>query len=269
MKRSMKAIVWALLNLFGFAGVVLVNGLANALPLNGKTTGQVSDQYPNLFVPAGFTFLIWGVIYLLLAAFVVYQLILALRGSEEGVRLAGRIGPLFLLSCFSNGGWIFAWHFERVGVSVLIMLVLLGSLIGIYERLRMGGGKAAASERYLVRLPFSVYLGWITIATIVNVTAFLVARGWNGFGLPDSFWTVVVVLVGILITLVVLFRRRDIPFALVVDWALVGILFKRLSYDEEPIISILIGIIAGLFLITAGILFQILQGMSRRSPADS
>jgi tryptophan-rich sensory protein len=250
-------IILSIVNLFGFFGTVVVNGLATALPINNKTTGELSNQYPNLFVPAGLTFSIWGLIYILLAIFAIYSVIIATKKDATG-SFINKIGILFFLSCIANMAWIFAWHYEIVPLSLVIMLLLLGLLIAIYMRLGIGKKGSAKKEQYLVHLPFSVYLGWITIATIANVTALLVDVDWNRFGLGEQFWAVVVIVVGIAITLSVLFRRQDIYYCLVVDWALLGILIKRLA-SSIPAQSVIIITIIGLVLITAGILVQVVR----------
>jgi hypothetical protein len=248
-------VLLALLNLAGFLGTIVVNGLANALPINNKTTGELSDQYPNLFVPAGLTFSIWGIIYILLAMFVIYQLIVTFRENEPGLIPFQKIGFLFFISSILNISWIFAWQYEIVPLSLLIMLLLLASLLAIYLRLGLGKKGATKKEQYLTHLPFSVYLGWITIATIANVTALLVDLKWNRFGLSEQAWAVAVIMVGIAITLSVLFSRQDIYYCLVVDWALLGILIKRLA-DSISVQSVIIVTIVGLVLITVGILVQ-------------
>lgn len=245
------------LNMLGFLGVVIINGLANALPINNNTTGELSDQYPNLFVPTGLTFSIWGVIYVLLAIFAIYQLIILIRKDTQNSSFIEKIGLLFFGSCVANIGWIFAWHYEIVSLSLVFMLLLLGCLIAIYVRLGIGKWDSSKTERYLVHLPFSVYLGWITIATIANVTALLVDINWNTFGLGEPFWTVLVIVVGIAITLATLFTRNDIFYCLVVDWALLGILIKRLSIDTVPDQSVVVTTIIGLAVISAGIILQI------------
>ncbi len=247
-----------ILNLIGFLGTVVVNGLANALPLNNKTTGELSDQYPNLFVPAGLTFSIWGVIYILLAIFVIYGLIISIKNNTQKTAFIENIGILFFISSLANIGWIFAWHYEILPLSLVLMLVILGSLITIYLRLRIGKSDSTLSERYLVHLPFSVYLGWITIATIANVTAVLVDINWNTFGLGEQFWAVAVIIVGIAIALSVLFTRKDIFYCLVVDWALLGILLKRLA-DSTPVQSVIIISIIGMVLVSIGIIAQIVR----------
>jgi len=251
-------ITLSILNLIGFLCVVIVNALANALPLNNKTTGALSDQYPNLFVPAGLTFSIWGLIYVLLAVFVVYSLIKALKTANRS-SFIDRIGILFFLTCIANIGWIFAWHYEIVPLSIILMLFLLACLIAIYLRLSIGKSNASNQDKYLVHLPFSVYLGWITVATIANATALLVNANWNTFGLGEQFWTVCVIIIAIIIALTMIFQRKDIFYGLVVAWALTGILIKRLAVDPTPYYSILITVIAGLILISLATIFQIIK----------
>ncbi len=257
MNRSRVLFSLSILNLLGFLGVVIVNGLANALPINNKTTGELSDLYPNLFVPAGVTFSIWGIIYLLLAVFVIYQLIPSVRANAQKGGFIDRIGILFFISSLANIGWIFAWHYEKVAISLLLMLILLGCLFAIYLRLNIGKAEVTKTERYLVHLPFSIYLGWITIATIANVTALLVDINWNTFGLGEQFWAVAIIIVGIAITLATLFTRKDIYYCLVVDWALLGILLKRLSVTTVPDQSVIAITIVGMALITVGIVVQV------------
>jgi hypothetical protein len=248
----------SILNVLGFLGVVIVNALAVTLPINNKTTGELSDQYPNLFVPAGLTFSIWGVIYILLAIFVIYGLVVAIRKDSEKASFIENIGILFFISCLANIGWIFAWHYGILPLSLVLMVILLGSLITIYLRLRIGKSDATRKEKYMVHLPFSVYLGWITIATIANITALLVYLNWNAFGLGEPFWAVAVIIVGIGITLSVLLTRNDIFYCLVVDWALLGILLKRLA-DSTPVQSVIVVTIVGMALVTVGIVVQIIR----------
>ena len=256
MDRRRSDLLLSVLNLLGFLGTVTVNALANILPIAGKNTGQLSDQYPNLFVPAALTFSIWGVIYILLGIFAVYGIIAARKGGAKADFIRNT-GVFFIVSCLANIGWIFAWHYEFVPLSLVLMLVILGSLLAIYLRLRIGKSDASPAEKYLVHLPFSVYLGWITIATIANVTALLVDINWNTFGLGEQFWAVAVIIVGIAIGLSVLFTRKDIYYCMVVDWALLGILIKRLQVTTTPDQAVVVISIVGLALVTAGIAVQI------------
>jgi hypothetical protein len=249
----------SILNLVGYLGTIIVNALADILPINNETTGAISDMYPNLFVPAGLTFSIWGIIYLLLGIFTVYQLVVTIKRNSESSLFIQKIGFLFLLSSIANMGWIFAWHYQIVSLSLVIMLILLACLLAIYLRLNIGKSEATNNEKYMVHLPFSIYLGWITIATIANVTALLVDIHWNNFGLGEQFWAVLVIAVGIAIALAVLFTRRDIFYCLVVDWALLGILLKRLALPEVPAQSVIIVTIIGLVLVSAGIITQLIR----------
>ncbi len=212
-----------LLNIGALLAVLLVNWLANALPLNGKDTGQLSDQYPILTVPAGYAFAIWGLIYLGLIGFVIYQ---SLPSQRDNNRIT-RITPLFLLSCLANIGWLFTWHYEILSLNIVFMLVLLGSLIGIYRQLRADDMQPGAGERWLVWVPFSLYMGWITVATIVNLTVVLYAAGWQDTGVLGAALAslLFVVAAGIAVTIA---RRFDDPvYALVVVWALVAVAIKH------------------------------------------
>ena len=259
MNRSRSVLILSILNLLGFLGTVAVNALANVLPINNITTGALSDLYPNLFVPAGLTFAIWGLIYVLLGIFVIYPLIPSVRRDPQKVDFVQKIGPLFFISCLANIGWIFAWHYQILPLSLIFMLILLGCLLFIYLRLNVGKSETTRAERYFAHLPFSVYLGWITIATIANVTALLVNINWNTWGLSEQFWAVAVIIVGIAIALSMLFTRKDIYYSVVVAWALLGILLKRLSVATVPDQSVVIVTIVGLMLITGGVVAQLIR----------
>jgi len=259
MNKSRSVLFLSILNLLGFLGTVVVNALASILPINNITTGALSDLYPNLFVPAGLTFAIWGLIYILLGIFAIYPLLPRVRREPEKTEFVQRIGPWFFLSCLANIGWIFAWHYQILPLSLAFMLILLGCLLAIYLRLRVGKSEATKAERYFAHLPFSVYLGWITIATIANVTALLVDINWNAWGLSQQFWAVAVIIVGIVIALSMLFTRKDIFYSLVVDWAILGILLKRLSDTAVADQSVVIVTIAGLAIITVGVIAQLVR----------
>ena len=202
------------LNLLLFAGMVVMNYLANALPLNGKTTGALSDAYPNLFVPAGVTFSIWGIIYILLVTFCVIQF----TTSHQAV--ITRMGWLFGLSCIFNALWIVAWHYERLPMSLILMLGLLVSLIWINFFIRdLPAG--------FIKAAFGIYLGWICIATIANVTALLVNYDWGGFGISEETWTIIMIAVGALLVSLTIWRLDNPFIGLSVVWAFAGIMIKR------------------------------------------
>lgn len=210
---------------------LVVNTLANALPLNGLSTGAVSDQFSVYFVPAGYVFSIWGLIYLLLIGYTVYQALPAQR-SDPALR---KIGWIYVIGAVANSAWIFFWHYQLFPLTVVMMLVLLVSLILIYMRLGIGRTRTDASERWLVRLPFSVYLGWITVATIANVTDVISLIGWNGFGIAPQVWAVIMLAVALVVALLMTVFRRDAAYLLVLVWAFAGIGVKFIS---EPLVGI-------------------------------
>ena len=229
--------VLQVLNIVSFIAVLVVNTLASTVGINGQRTGALSDGIPNLFVPSGLTFSVWGVIYLLLLLFAIAQARGLFSSGQNAPEGTLKMGWLFSLSSAANIAWLLLWHYELVGLSQVAMLVLLASLLGIYLRLGTGRSRARPGERVFFRLPFSVYLGWITVATIANATALLVKAGWNGFGLEPQVWAVVVIAVAALVTAVVLAARRDVAFGTVVLWALAGIALKR-SADQGAASSV-------------------------------
>lgn len=212
---------WA--NIVAFLITVLVNALANTSVLNGKTTGEISDLYPTLVTPAGYVFAIWGLIYILLLVFVVFQAL----PSQRGNAFQKEVGVLFVLSSVFNVVWLFLWQYGYITLSVLPMFALLATLIATYLRLNIGKSKVSLKEKLSVHLPFSVYLGWITVASIANVAAALVSINWDGLGLSDATWAILVIAVALIITLLVIFTRKDIAYGLVLVWALVGISVKQ------------------------------------------
>ncbi|MBI9106376.1 MAG: tryptophan-rich sensory protein [Spirochaetales bacterium] len=248
MEKTFSFSIWAFINLIAFIAVVVVNGMANSLPLNGFGTGELSDLYPNLFVPAGITFAIWGIIYLLLAGFSVYGLTAAFSKNIETLFLR-EIGPWFLISCMANICWIFAWHWKKVGLSLFFMLIILASLIILYRKIGIGSGELSKRIFIFTKLPFSIYLGWITVATIANITALLVNLNWNGFGISETVWTVIVIIAAVIITCLVIYRQKDWGYALVVLWAFIGIILKRSSAGDAPAVVTAAG--AGMAVIAA------------------
>lgn len=210
-------------NVVALVATVAVNALANALPLNGQTTGEISDRFPVYITPAGYVFSIWGLIYLGLISFVVYQ---ALPAQRANPRLR-RVGYLFALSCAANIGWLLLWHYNFITLSLAAMIILLITLIAIYERLEIGRSSVSGAERWLVRAPFSIYLGWISVATIVNATVTLYNLGWGGGGVSEEAWTAILLAAAVLIAATVLRRRGDIAYGLVIVWAAAGIAVKH------------------------------------------
>jgi benzodiazapine receptor len=198
---------------------IVVNILSNTLPFNNLTAPEIADSFDVYFVPAGYVFSIWSLIYLGLIAYAVFQLLPAQR---ENSRLR-QTGWWFVLSCAANSIWLFLWHYGYFALSVVAMLTLLISLIVIYLRLGVGQQAVPSSERWLVQLPFSIYLGWVTVAIIANVTAFLDSVDWNGFGISPEIWTFIMLVVAIVVAALMAFLRQDIAYLLVLIWAFIGI----------------------------------------------
>lgn len=213
-----------------YLAMILVNALANILPINGLNTGEVSDSFPNLFAPAGITFAIWGVIYFLLGAYTLYQLgLFQKEKSQSQEELFNYVGTLFVISSIANTIWIFAWHYKIIGVSLALMVAILVCLILINQKTKKAN--LTTSQKFFIRLPFSVYFGWISVATIANVTTWLVDLGWSGFGVSEVVWTIIILLVGIAIGILTVFSNTDIAYGLIFVWAYAGITLKHTSPD--------------------------------------
>jgi hypothetical protein len=202
---------------------IVINVLANALPLNGLNTGEISDRFKVYFVPAGYVFAIWGLIYLGLIAFAIFQ---ALPSQRENPRLRAT-GWWIALGGLANMAWIFLWHYEHFPLTLVAMLVLLATLLVTYLRLGIGQSAAPAAETWVVRLPFSIYLGWITVATVANVTELLDFLKWDGFGIAPEVWMGIVLAAVLVIAALMNFTRRDVAYAAVILWALAGISVKQ------------------------------------------
>jgi len=198
---------------------IVVNVLSNTLPFNNLTAPEIADSFDVYFVPAGYVFSIWSIIYLGLIAYAIFQFLPAQR---ENPRLQ-QTGWWFVLSSGANSIWLFLWHYGYFALSVVAMLTLLISIIVIYLRLGVGRQSVPAGERWLVHLPFSIYLGWVTVATIANITAFLDFVNWNGFGISPELWTFIMLIVGIAVAGLIAYTRQDIAYLLVLIWAFIGI----------------------------------------------
>jgi hypothetical protein len=210
---------------------LVVNVLANILPFNGLGTGEISDRFKVYFVPAGYVFSIWGLIYLGLIAYAVFQ---ALPSQRENPRLRST-GWWIALGGIANSAWIFLWHYEQFPLTLVAMLILLATLIITYLRLGIGRTAVSAAETWAVRVPFSIYLGWITVATVANVTDVLDYLKWNGFGIAPEIWMGIVLVAVLVIALLMNFTRRDVAYALVLLWALAGISVKQASVSAVVI----------------------------------
>ena len=214
--------------LLAFLVMVTVNALANALPLNGVPTGAVADRYQNLFTPAPLTFAIWGAIYLLLLVYILFQLLPA-KGEATIARQAmlKELSLLFMGTSLVNAGWIFAWHYDRITLSVVLMVILLLGLMRAAWLLRVP--HCSPKEELALRVPFGLYFGWITVATVANVTVLLKSLHWDGLGISEPVWTAIILVVGAAIAAVTMYRIRNVAYGVAVLWAFAGILYRHLS----------------------------------------
>jgi hypothetical protein len=241
-------------SVLGFILMFTINALAVILPINGQNTGAISDKYPNLFTPAGITFSIWGVIYLFLLLYTIYQTGLIWKATPQQNTIVHRIGGLYILTCIFNAAWILCWHYDLVALSVVVMLLLLTTLIFIYLRIRDILKHAVLShKKWLVMMPFSLYLGWITVATIANATALLVFYKWDGFGIGPVIWTILLLCIAATITMTMLGKFKDYAYSIVVIWAVLGIFIKHVTIFKMDYIAIIVTTVIVIAVILIGI----------------
>ena len=254
------------LNFVFFIIMVIMNGLAVSLPLNGKTTGELSNKYPNLFVPTGLTFSIWSVIYLLLFIFCIYQ-IRSLFSRKPETHLAiilDAIGYLFIINATFNALWIITWHYEILPLSIVVMLGILVTLVGINKNLTQVQPYIGGGLKIVVKAAFGLYFGWICIATIANVTAILVGYGIMPEGISGQSWACIMISVGSCIGFIATINTRNGYVGLAIIWALIGIIIARNEdtiYYKYVAYSAAFGI---LMMISAMVMASALQMFTRR-----
>lgn len=236
-----------LLALISYIVTMIINFLVGSTTvIGGQNTAQVSDKYANLFAPAGITFTIWGVIYLALAIFLlrIFGVYKSKKKQLNDVKLA-EVTKLFIATSVLNVAWLFSWQYEIFLLSVVLMFGLLAVLIRIHAMLY--GEKLSQSESIAITLPFSLYFGWITVASIANVTTWLASVNWNGYGLTEVSWMVIILIVGAGVALAQTARHPDWVYLAVIVWAYAGILTKHLSrtgWDSKyPVVIITVSIL--------------------------
>ena len=250
MEKNLKYPYRQIIIVIAIIATIGVNVLANALPINGQNTGAISDRFGILFVPAGYVFAIWGVIYLGLGAFATYQV---LPANKDNQRLK-RIFPWVLGASAANIAWIFLWHYNQFPLTLAAMLGLLIFLILIFLKLEIGARKFSAAETWLVNAPWSVYLGWITVATIANFSQVLYFLNWDGFGVPAEGWAVIMLLAAVVVSALMAVTRGQPGYLLVIVWASIGIALKQAAY---PLVSGAAWVSAAIILLLA--LWRIVQ----------
>ncbi len=232
-----KDTVRQLLVIIATLATLVVNGLSEALPLNGLTSAEIANRYPIYFLPANYVFSIWGVIYLGMIAFTIYQALPAQRENP----LLRKIGYLYVVTAICNCTWLFLFHYELFAVSTIAMVILLGALIAMYLRIQAERAHLSTAATWTIRIPISIYFGWITVATVANFTYVLYYAHWDGFGLSDMTWGAIMLVVAALIAGYVAYSRRDIAYAAVIVWAFVGIIVR---FTDVMAIALTAGLMA-------------------------
>jgi hypothetical protein len=232
-----------IVNLIALLVVLTVNFLAEALPLNGLTSAQIANRYPNLlYFPANYAFSIWSVIYAFLIAFGIYQVLPAQRNNPH----LQRIGWLFVASCVFNAAWLISFHYLQFAISMVMMIALLITLIVIYWRLGVGIEPVSRATKWLIHIPFSLYLGWITAATITNAAYVLTDAGWGGFGIEAQTWAIVMLAITGVLAGYIVYTRRDIAYGLVIIWAVTSIAVRHADIAPVNLTSIIVSVAVAL-----------------------
>ncbi len=225
----------AILNIISFLIHLMMTYMVQEKMVTDNTVGEVSALYPSLFTPAGFTFAIWGIIYSFLIIFSIFHIVKAYKrdASHQANRDLEAIGPLFIITNLASAAWLIVWTSSHLLFSVLLILVQLGSLILIHARLHIHDTSRNAGSKLATEFPLSIYLGWISLASIANISSYLQSISWNGFGITPHAWLLIMLLIAILLALFMVFGKRNIAFGLVVAWGLYGISFRLDSLETR------------------------------------
>jgi hypothetical protein len=246
-------------NGIAFVSVVFINYLSNTGVMNGRTIGSLSDSIRSLFTPSGYAFSIWGLIYLFLLGFVIYQgrsLFVKVKNDD----FVEKIGFWFIISCIANSAWVFFWVYEYTGISCICIFLLLFSILKIILNNKMQLEAIKTSRLLFLNLPFVIYGGWVTVASVANVSSYLVKINWNGFGISTEIWTIIMIIIATFINLIVLFKRKMYAFALVGAWALTAI--GVANKENYSTIAITAFATAGILIITT--LFKKVKKSSKK-----
>jgi hypothetical protein len=258
-----KAKIMNLVAAITFFLALVLNGLANILPINGLSTGVISDTYENYFAPAGFTFSIWAVIYSLLAGYVIWRLKnLQLTEDNPNNRFLYHVDVAFSISNLANALWILAWHYLSFYLSVGLMVVILLSLAYINLQFK--------KDQHLSTIPFRVYFGWIIVATVANITTMIVADAnsfrwlWNGGEVSEQLLTIIILLITILLGNIIIFRQKDPFVGGVIIWSLIGIFARhRMNLPDFGITGVANMALFGIILTVLMVLLIIRKNISK------
>jgi len=258
----------AILNVISFISHLVVTYLTQTKSINTKDVGEISDLYRTLVTPAGFTFAIWGIIYTYLSIFCVYHIVMAYkRNKDNGANKdTHRIGYLFFVNNFATAAWLIAWTHEQLLLSVLLILLQLSTLIFIHRRLHIHSRLRNPGAKISTELPLSLYFGWISLATIANISSWLKASGWNAWGIAESYWAGVMIFIATIIGVLMILRRRNILFGLVFMWGFYGIISALDARDmtEYTLVSSIAW--GGIIIMGLCVVIQIAKGIAYQKP---
>ncbi|WP_395626472.1 hypothetical protein [Daejeonella sp.] len=256
----MKTKILALLNLLAFAFHLTFTSLVQMGKLSKMDMAQTSAKYDTVFAPAGITFSIWGIIYLALISFSLYHLYAAFykAKNEPSNLITNSLGVLFIINNLATALWLLAWLNEELLISVILMLIQLTALILIHIRLNRLNIISTFSFQFFTNIPLSIYFGWISIATIANISAYLKSINWTG-GISESLWAIILIAIASLITLFMVIIRKNIPFGLVVLWALYGIVLKRQQVNAIEFESVIQASFMAFIIIFIGLIIRLLK----------
>lgn len=232
--------IYAIFNTLSVLLVLAINGLSQSQRWNETTIGEISDRYENLFTPAGYAFAIWGLIFLMLIGYSVFQVYRAFFSKKESAFII-QTGWWFAIVNVLNSAWVVAFTYGYIGLSVLIMLGILSSLLIIIKRTNMERWDAPITTIVFVWWPICIYSGWIAVATIANFSAFFASINWTGSELNQIVWTMVMITVAVLVNVLMVWLRNMREFAAVAIWALVAIFIRHKDNYESIAYYALLG----------------------------
>jgi hypothetical protein len=257
----MKTKTLAIFNGLGLTVLLVLSYLVQQKRLSTLDVGEVSAKYETLFTPASLTFAIWGLIYVSLAAFCIYHIVKAFSSDEaDQVNVDTRaIGWLFLINSLATGAWLIAWIRELVGLSVILILIQLITLILISIRAHIANPERPLASKLFTQFPLSIYFGWICIAAIANISAYLVSVDWGGLGISETYWVITMIGAATMLSLFIILVRRNFFFGMVTLWALYGIILKRQQTDQIQFQMIINAAWAAVVIILIALLIRLLR----------
>lgn len=255
-------IVRQVLVLVAVISTIVFNGLSQTVPIGNQTSADVSNRYSTYFTPANYAFAIWGVIYLLLIGYGIYQALPSQRENPKAIKIAW----LFILSCVLNCIWIVLFQTDQLALSVVVIIAFLLTLMAIYLRLETGKSTVSNADRWFLQVPFSVYFGWVSVATIANVSVLGVAQQWGDlFGIPASTWAAIMLVVATVVGIFMAVTRRDVAYVMVFVWAFTAIINKQAGVavvTTTALITVIVLVVA-----LAGSLIAYFRQPHRLTPA--